>query len=148
MYAGSYSGTMIYSQKNIDKLTHSNKVKSIVDQLVALSSEKNIDLYGDLSGNTLAMISDSYPLTNNGSFSVTLAPARGVTEINNVTPLMKGAKATVRVYYLAERMISYVYSESFQADDRLLPGSRLELNYIRTKIIRIAIYTVPATHRR
>jgi len=33
MYAGSYSGTMIYSQKNIDKLTHSNKVKSIVDQL-------------------------------------------------------------------------------------------------------------------
>ncbi|MGI6090371.1 MAG: hypothetical protein ACOYEL_03155 [Saccharofermentanales bacterium] len=120
MYAGSYSGTMIYSQKNIDKLTHSNKVKSIVDQLVALSSEKNIDLYGDLSGNTLAMISDSYPLTNNGSFSVTLAPVRGVTEINNVTPLMKGAKATVRVYYLAEQMISYIYSESFQADGQTI----------------------------
>ena len=56
MYTGSYSGTIAYSQKNIDKLTHSSKVKNIVDQLVALSSEKNLELYGDLTGNTLSLI--------------------------------------------------------------------------------------------
>ncbi len=120
MYTGSYSGTIAYSQKNIDKLTHSSKVKNIVDQLVALSSEKNLELYGDLTGNTLSLISDSYPLTNNGTFSAKLAPASGVTEINNVTPLMQGAKATVRVYYLAEQMIYYVYAESFQADGQTI----------------------------
>ncbi|NLB08975.1 MAG: hypothetical protein GX832_04800, partial [Clostridiales bacterium] len=120
MYTGSYSGTIAYSQKNIDKLTHSSKVKNIVDQLVALSSEKNLELYGDLTGNTLSLISDSYPLTNNGTFSAKLAPVSGVTEINNVSPLIQGAKATVRVYYLAERMIYYVYAESFQADGQTI----------------------------
>ena len=115
-YEGDYSGVIKYRQKNIDKLSLSGSTKNKVDRIVSLSASGAQDLYGNLSGDKLSLLSDSYPLSSNGSFSVTMTPKKGVTEYKNVTPVIFGGTASLRVYYLAEGIISYVYSESYQAD--------------------------------
>ncbi len=116
-YEGDYSGVIWYDQENLDKLTLSGNTKARVDHIIALSHENVQDLYGSLAGGKLSLESESYPLSNSGKFSVDkLSPVGGVTEYKNVTPVINGGTASLRVYYLAEGMISYVYSESYQAD--------------------------------
>ncbi len=116
MYQGDYSGSITYKQQNIDKLTVNDATKNKINQIVKLSKEGTQDLYGNLAGNKLSLLSDSYPLTGNGTFSANLSPVKGVTEYKSVSPVIQGGTASLRIYYLAENMISYVYSESYQAD--------------------------------
>lgn len=131
-YEGEYSGIIEYRHKNLDKLSLSGSTKNKVDRIIALSASAAQDLYGNLSGDKLSLLSDSYPLSSNGTFSVTMAPKKGVTEYKNVTPVIFGSTANLRVYYLAEGIISYVYSESYQAD--LSPPSTLAWFEIRGEI--------------
>ncbi|HHU11611.1 MAG TPA: hypothetical protein GXZ64_00065 [Clostridiaceae bacterium] len=124
---------MVVTQQNLTALELSAADKARLAQ-IAGEAGSAIPVYGSLNATELTLVAQGSALTRgDGTIRrVPIAISSGEVSLAPVTPYIPGADAQIKVYFLAENVINYVYSERVVADAEVLAWLEVRIEIVKT----------------